>query len=900
MSQLSPEQMRAIDPKKSFWVEASAGSGKTKVLIDRVIRLLLEGAAPEHILCLTFTNAAAVEMRNRIYAKLSRWCTLNEEDLGQELHALGIESPSPLQREKAGALFFSLLEKPTELRIQTIHGFSQFLLRTFPLEVGLAPHFKVLTEKAAHALRNQAFHKALQTCSEPILSLLSRYTSPKGLKNLVEARLASRPSVSLYNQENSLESSKEMYARALQSYLGIDPSLTPKALRELFLSSLPPLPAAPEEGLFPTAKDEEIYAALKAAAGLRLEAPDKALKAYKSLFLTKKSEPRQKIFSKKMEEEESLREWVKSSQCALLELQTSLKHYSVLEASSALEELSSLFLSCYTESKKEDDALDYDDLIFYATKLLKNGQARPWILFKLEHDITHLLVDEAQDTNPNQWELVRSLVCNFFPELGANSYLKTLFVVGDLKQSIYSFQGADPESFGKIKNILGSLAKQENLSFTTSYRSAPAILTFADHLLNALKDPENSDCAGPYLHRPFRAKDVGYVELWPLVESPLKRKKEDWEMPQDYGDVQESRLIFAHHISDQIEEWLSCGRFLPSRNRSIEPRDIMILVRRRDSFVDELARLLKRKGIPVAGLDRLSLLDHIAIQDLLSLLNFVLLPVDDLNLAILLKGPLFEMAEDDLFFLCSSAGDACLFQKIASCPPFAAVSRKLENYLQSSKEFFEPYGFFLNALCQDQGWQRFISHLGAEVYEVLEEFLNLCKDYREEGPACLQLFAEWIKSQAIEVKRPNASSEENVVRILTIHGAKGLEAPIVILPDTAQVPKGFSPLYKSSSSHPLMIWLPEASMVTPLLSSLKSYHKDQEEYYRLLYVAVTRAEDELYIGGWSSKTLQKFPPWYQLCVESMQTLGVSQSSQRWGEIYTYGSHGAPSKPYPNP
>ncbi len=835
-------QRLAAHPHHSAWVAASAGSGKTKVLTDRVLNLLLEECPPERILCLTFTKAAAAEMANRVRARLGEWAICPEEDLLQSLHNLLGEAPSFEKMSYARKLFGATLDTPGGLKILTIHSFCQSLLKRFPLEAELSPFFEVADDTKRQALIKEASHQVMDNLSDLVLRF-----SESTLEELTTFILQTRVSF-----EGLLP---EKIEQALQTK-----GLSEEILLNALLDSIPEdklresLPLF-EEG---TSTDQERGLALAQFLSLTCDERMRQYADYLSLFLTLQGEKRaclltQKVslkypYLKELLEEEGLRleKWVENHNAL-----------DIAKVSKLFLTYGQAFLKAYENLKKEKSLLDYEDLILKTVALLKNPGCH-WVLYKLDGGLDHILVDEAQDTSPTQWAVIRAIAEEFYANAATDPRNRTLFIVGDEKQSIYSFQGADPAVFSQMQTDLRTFAHQsdkmwKDIDLNVSFRSTPEVLRVVDAVFSS-----------SILHLPFRKDAPGHVELWPLIKKQEEESLEPWQTPhvQYTQDLPQNRL--AKLIAQTIQGWLLHKGPLA---KPVRPGDILVLVRRRTSFVDALIRSLKEHDVPVAGIDRLWLLEGIGVQDLLKLAEFLLLPEDDLTLASVLKGPLFTLSEEDLFTLAYGREKMSLWQRLQKQDGFEAVTGLLKDLL-SRVDYFTPFALFSHILGPLEGRKKWQTHLGPECLDSLDEFLNLCLSFQEEKTPSLQGFLHWISQEVIELKRDLEQS--NQVRVMTVHGSKGLQAPIVFLPDTTQPPLDLPPFEIQGKA---LIWLPPSAKDIPFTKILKQTLRaqQQEEYRRLLYVALTRAEDALYICGWEGSSSRE--TWYNMVQQGLQKVG---------------------------
>jgi len=591
--------------------------------------------------------------------------------------------------------------------------------------------------------------------------------------------------------------------------------------------------------------------------------------AYVSVYLTQKKEIRKKLSEDQKPQAERILKFVKS--------------VSALEVAQRTVAVLVLFqgvLEGYQSRKMRRCVLDYDDLIIQTQKLLSQPGVASWIMYKLDGGIDHLLVDEAQDTNTAQWEIIQSLTAEFF---ASDKPYRTFFAVGDAKQSIYSFQGANPQEFLRLKSHFAALSQKvgqgwREVQLDLSYRSTTAILEIVDEVFaNAQNRHGVSFDESAIVHQAFRENHPGLVELWPLIEPDEVKEEEgtkgEWRLPLNRVERFSLEARLAHYLAEEVEKWITSKRVLPSTHRPIQPRDILILVRKRTALGQEIVRALKKRNIPVAGADRLVLTDHIAVMDLLALGQFVLLPEDDLTLACVLRSPLIGMSEDDLFALAHGRSGtlwASLSLKAKENPVFESAYVWLKSCLRQA-DITPVYEFYSWVLTQGEGWRRFLSRFGPEVEDALEEFLTQSLDYDQGHTSSLQGFVHFMNHQSQEIKRDASDTVHNQIRLMTIHGSKGLQAPIVILPDAAESGRG---------KRDALLWADNLVMLRPTQSQdieatqyfkTKSAEAEAEEKRRLLYVALTRAQDCLYVGGWTSGKDLASDCWYHIIQDALKT-----------------------------
>lgn len=898
------KQRLASDPLSSVWVGASAGSGKTKVLTDRVLRLMLAGTAPARILCLTFTKAAAAEMSIRINRTLGIWATLPDADLEDRLYDLCGERPTAETRTAARRLFAQVVDCPGGMKIQTIHAFCQSLLRRFPLEAGLAPHFEVMDERTSAGLlteaRDEVLHAGRAAPDTPLGKAMARLTADLNAEEFADilAELANERGriQRLFERYKGLDGATE----AVHRELGVEPGTTEAdILHEACADDaldVPTLREACRALSTGTKTDEErgigIQGWLDAA-----ESRVRAFQAYARLFLTAEGTARKTLITKKPAtafpaaltalEREAER---------LVSLMKRVKSAGVAASTTALLTLAEALLHAYDAKKKGKALLDYDDLILSANALLRGKDgvpAVPWVLFKLDGGLDHILIDEAQDTNPEQWAVVSSIAEEFFADLSAHNstgVTRTVFAVGDEKQSIFSFQRADPAEFARMRRHFQTRAETATrtwhaVELDISFRSTAAVLQAVDAVfrLDTAKDGVASEVSPVIRHRAFRRGHAGLVELWPPVKPAEVADPPAWAPPVERESADSPSARLAAVIADTIRDWTQRGETLESRGRPIQPGDVMVLVRRRTSFVTELVRALKDRAVPVAGVDRMVLTEQLAVMDLMALCEFLLLPEDDLTLATVLKGPLIGLSEDQLFDLAHGRRGtlwSALVAKAEEDPAYRPARRYLGAQLART-DFLAPYELFAGLLAapcpadERSGRRAILKRLGPDAQDPLDEFLAVCLTFEKTEPPSLQNFLAWLAASEAEIKR-ELEQGGGRVRIMTVHGSKGLQAPIVFLPDTLGTP----------TQSPPILW-PDEGCAVPLFAARRSQEdalcaeararanrRRDQEYRRLLYVALTRAEDRLYVCGYQGRRDPSDSCWYKLVEAAMGEIGV--------------------------
>lgn len=877
----TPDQLQrlAADPQACVWVSASAGTGKTKVLTDRVLNLLLEGAEPQRILCLTFTRAAAGEMQNRLHQRLSEWVVASPEELGQVLTRFLGSAPTEAQLLRARTLFPIVLDSPGGMKIQTIHGFCQSILKKFPLEANLTPNFQVLDETLANHLLQKVQEDVLRSHSDlrPHLARLTDQFDDNSFSEMLSLLMAERHKWSwLLHEPQGVGRARLELERLL--HVSLDDTLAhykDRAFKD-FSFDKEALQYAGDCLLKGSETDQQRGARLKE----QLRVLD--LEIYSSIFLTAEGEIRKRLLTKKVSDSfPDVQEILVREAERIQGVWNQIHALECAQRSWAIVNLGLAILRAYEKEKQRRGQLDYNDLIERTAQLMQMPEVAPWVLYKLDGGLDHILVDEAQDTNLHQWLVISSLAEEFFSGIGTRDNRRTLFVVGDQKQSIYSFQGANPVVFnGMRKNFARAIQDAEanwrEVQLNISFRSTSAVLGVVDKVFEHLLARDGLVWDEQLIeHHSFRKGQGGLVEIWPLVAPQEADEPAPWEPPvaieaQDIAP----QVRLAQVMASQIKSWLDRGELLLSQGRPIRAGDIMVLVRRRSSFVDDLVRALKQAGVPVAGADRMDLLAHLAVQDLIALGRFVIQPLDDLNLASLLKSPLLNMTEEELFQLAYKRGETCLWQRLQERK--CAYFTKLEKYRLLAEEV-TPFHFYATALGAWNGAHDLLARLGFEAQDPMDEFLNVVQTYQMSNIPSMLGFLTWLSQGELEVKRDLDNGAQNEVRIMTVHGSKGLQAPIVFLPDTVQLPRYSEQiLWASCGEHArLPIWSPPSAKscdVTDLFKQQAQLQIDQE-YRRLLYVAMTRAEDRLYVCGWQTQQEPQEACWYKMIQTAIQGVG---------------------------
>lgn len=881
-------QRQAADPQSSVWVAASAGSGKTSVLTDRVLALLLSGTRPERILCLTFTRAAAAEMAQRINQRLSLWATEPDRDVRQQVADLLDTSPDEAQLDLARQLFARVLDVPGGLKILTLHSFCQSLLGRFPLEAGIAPHFEAIDERSAAELLIAARDTVLSEARADgpfadALAIVTEHIQEESFGELIA--LLARDRGRLRRFVDRCGGAAGVPGAVAQT-LGVPADLRPEQVVAEACNAHQvdgeALAIAAEALLGGTEKtDQPRGHAIKGWLAADAEAKRSGFADYMSQFLTQEGTPRARLITKQAATPEAVSA-LDAEASRLLAVLERRRAAITMRASVALLQLGAALLDAYETAKAALARLDYDDLILKTIALLRENADAAWVLFKLDGGLDHILIDEAQDTNPDQWTVVEALAEEFFAGTGAREDTRTIFAVGDPKQSIFSFQRADPDAFAEMRRFFKQRIEDagenwRDVELNWSFRSTGPVLSAVDTVF--ARDPAQDGVAQngeTIVHQAVRDGQAGLVEVWPLLGPRGEPDPKPWSPPTERADPDSPSGRLAVALASRIAAWIG-AETLPSKGRPIRAGDIMILVRRRNSFVEDMVRALKALDIPVAGVDRMVLSEQIAVMDLIALGEFLLLPEDDLTLAVVLKGPLVGFDDDDLYTLAYDRGDATLWQRLsemaASEPKFRTARDWLAELLAAA-DYTPPYELYARTLNHrtgggESGRQRMVARLGIEAEDPIEEFLNLALAHERTEIPSLQNFLHWLKAGDATITRDLEHTGRDEVRIITVHGAKGLQAPIVILPDTTTAPTSSPPILWQDETP---LWPPQRAHEPPICSAARgeANRRRDQEYRRLLYVAMTRAEDRLLLCGWHGKRQPSDSCWYKLVRDALE------------------------------
>ena len=871
-------QIEASDPAASAWVAANAGSGKTHVLAQRVIRLMLDGADPAKILCLTFTKAAAANMANRIFDTLAKWIALDDDALENAIEELEGDAPSRRRREHARRLFAQALDTPGGLKVQTIHAFCTRLLHQFPFEADVAARFTVLEERAENdllaRLRLSVLLDAAAVPESPLGRALSTAITVATDRTFAEAideaiRARDRLTAWIAHAGSIANAMTE-----LSLLLGIGPHDTVDQVEAAMV----------ESPIFPATEWTAAAAALRQGATTDKERAERLAAAamatgttrvdrYLQVFFNNDETPRQRIVTKAIQTNAPrLAERLCEEQKRLAGLVARRRAVRARERTAALVTVADAVIGRYRTEKDRRGLLDYDDLIDKTLALMDKVDAA-WVHYKLDLGIDHVLIDEAQDTSPKQWEIVKRLAAEFTVGEGARPVRRTIFAVGDEKQSIFSFQGAAPGEFAAARLHFQRAHRETEINFlpcrfSHSFRSGVNVLGAVDKVFARLEMFASiTTDSGGISHSALPNASPGLVEIWPLIEAEKRQEIEGWDAPFDQVSEENPQMKLAKRVAAQVTAL---------RARGCRAGDMLVLVRQRGPLFEAIIRTLKNAGIPVAGADRLVLTEHIAVMDLMVLADALLLPDDDLALATVLKSPLFGFDDSQLFEIAYGRMSS-LRAALAGKPGFAPTAARLDELAEAARRD-TPFAFYARLLGAERGRRKFLARLGSEAADALDEFLNLALAYEASETPSLQGFVAWLRAATTVVKRDMDVAREEV-RVMTVHGAKGLEAPIVILADTTTRPAGprdprllALPRARAAPGTPdCLVWAGTmATDVGPIGAARETARTAaSDEYRRLLYVAMTRTAEHLIVCGAQGLNGKPRNCWYDLVYDAL-------------------------------
>ncbi len=913
---LHAAQLKASDPAASIWVSANAGSGKTHVLTQRVVRLLLRGTPPAKILCLTFTKAAAAQMATRVFDTLAKWTNLDDAALREAVLATGAPQPSRDDLLLARRLFTRTVETPGGLKIQTIHAFCERLLHLFPFEANVPARFEVADDMRQAALMTGAKREAVAEAHRSPGALgaaLARVadevpaaTIEQLIGDAMRARAPARrwvaadPQGQLAGRLDPGGAGEDLSVACVERDMlegGLAPTRWPGFAAFLATGSAADL-----------ARADKWQAAIEAHADLRAERGSRAraVVTYLALFFTQTGGPAKALMTGGLAKQRpDLLPELDAEQERLAGLIERRKTAETIERTQALFSLADLAMVKYERRKVLHGVLDFDDLI-ERTRTLLDRSDTAWVLHKLDAGIDHVLVDEAQDTSEAQWRILDDLTDDFASGLAGRGSERSFFAVGDDKQSIFSFQGAAPHKFHAMRQsfarrFLAGDKTFEHVRLKTSFRSVPGVLAAVDRVFEVAAHQGGlvpTDDVWP-VHESVKSRLPGLIEIWPPVGRTESDDPSDWRIPVDVPDERDPATVLAARIAGTIAMLVAPGspeRVHEGRSevpRPVRPGDVLILVRRRNSFFEAVIRALKQAQVPVAGADRLDVANHIAVMDLVAAGRVALLPQDDLTLACLLKSPLFGFTDDDLLRLAPERTGP-LIDALAYAPDarYRDAHAKIRAWNRHAAEV-APFVFYVELLGRDGGRRQMEARLGPEAHDAIDEFLRLALAHERDAAPSLSGFLCEVEGLQTSIKR-DMEGPGDAVRVMTVHAAKGLEAKVVFLPDTCGVPSlQHEPvifnLQADDAAPPILAWSPRRdSDCAPVAAARAAVREGtMEEYRRLLYVALTRAEERLYIAGFHGARGPDAQCWNSMIAAAFAGEGeTSRHPAPWGGTET--------------
>ncbi len=845
----SQRQVDAADPASSTWLAANAGSGKTSVLTDRVARLLLNHVDPTRILCLTYTKAAASEMQNRLFRRLGEWAMMPDTNLRDALAQLGFDRwLAPDDLRSARRLFARAIETPGGLRIQTIHSFCAGLLRRFPMEAGISPQFVEMEDRAAALLRDEIVEDMASGPYRDVLAGLAMLATGDDLVRLVADIASHRAGFAA-----------PLDRPACLNAFGLSQDFAPDHLIATVFNGTE---ATLFEQVLPILRRHSptMQTLAKTLASIHLADPTTDdLESLYDAFLYKKdgtykAEAKTSTIPAKLAAGEMgddlLADFHDFMRRVALAKDRELALRSA-ENTHALHRFAAAFLPEYKARKAARGALDFDDLISGAKALLTDAAVAQWVLYRLDGGIDHILVDEAQDTSPVQWDVINLLAQEILDNPGDPANPRTMFVVGDVKQSIYSFQGANVDDFARMRQHFADRLQTgdralANMTLEHSFRSSPLILNVVDAALGA----EAAAMGGDFRHAAFRTDMPGRVEIWPPFLTDKPAEHGEWTDPVDRISPRHPATLLAEKIAARIKEILNAKTFIPGKNgpRLATAGDFLILVRRRSDLFSEIIRACKAAGLPIAGADVLKLGAELAVKDMVSLLAFLVTPEDDLALAETLKSPLFGWDEDQLFRL-AHGRRGYLWTALRDCAEQHPGTLAILTDLRNQADFLRPFDLLERVLTRHNGRRLLLTRLGHEAEDGIDALLSQALAYERSDVPSLTGFLTWLQTEEVQIKR-QVDTSGNLIRVMTVHGAKGLEAPIVILPDTADpTARDRSRLIRLLDG--TVVWKPGTADSPAILTEARQARLEaaDRESLRLMYVAMTRAQSWLMVGA---------------------------------------------------
>jgi len=910
--------LEAASPNISATVTASAGSGKTWLLVSRMVRLLLHGAAPGSILALTFTRKAAGEMQARLTERLRDLAMADDQKLITLLTELG-EDHSADACQNARQLYEKCLLSDYPVRAMTFHSFCQDILSRFPVEANLPPDFELvestalLIEQSIQQLYSEATITPDGALAQNLETLLEHSQSIDSTKTALKSFIDHRSDWWAYteDQNNSIEFAIEQLQQQLKIEADSDPA------SQLFNRELPRKLERFRELHMQIATDKQmLHAEIIALALQQTENTDKAFGMLQPAFLTKTDTALARKSTKKSEKilgvdgsDEYVRLHHEIAE-QLLEIKDLFARKKTLERNIAWFNAASHLLDIFQTLKSQLHNLDFTDLEWRTYQLLKHSENAEWVQYKLDQRINHLLIDEFQDTNPTQWHLLKPLLEELAS--GDTERQRSVFIVGDEKQSIYGFRRANPELQSHVADWLEQQIGATKWPLNKSWRSSPAVID----LVNAIFLPEDGELLSGFPEHGTHKTDLpGKIVIKELFAAP---DKNDLPEPTYFRNpLVEARNIPKHQqylaeakwIADTIQNIISEG-LLIEKDSGAEPvqyDDIYILLKNR-THVSQLEQVLRKQHIPFISANRSTLLNSLEIRDMEALLEVLVAPYNDLALAQILKSPIFSATDEQLLELASVTEYRRWFKKMEhlsgtldALHPVARAFHFLTKWQKVTDRI--PVHDLLDIIFYDTNLlNRYQASapdsIKAQVKANLQSFLDLALEIDSGRYPSVTHFLNKLRSlKKLPGDAPDeasANSGQARVNIMTVHAAKGLEAPVVFMADTASQS---SPklAHNTMVNWPTNRSKPDAFHLMGVKTSWDSVSENfvkkaagfqSREDLNLLYVALTRAKQFLFISGSepNRKIQSSSPNWYALISQGMDKLRDSDSDD---ELSTY-------------
>jgi ATP-dependent helicase/nuclease subunit A len=913
----------ASNPALNATVSASAGSGKTWLLITRIVRLLIEGADPGNIIALTFTRKAAGEMQIRLNQRLFEMATADDSDLEALLRIIDCGITEENKKTAAG-LYEKIMHSPYPVRIQTFHSFCQDILARFPLEADIPPGFDLLEDSSL--LQRQAwqmlFDKASLNASRSRLNkeldiIMQFCNGPDNTLNALNSFLNHRSDWWAYTSHSQ---NPVAYAcNRLATLLDIEDLQDMKTdqLTEQFLSEANKVKLSQFAGLLREIKNktsEKHAASIEQALHECETDSNTAFNLIKSAFIKKDGEilSQGRSLSPTLEKKlgiENSRRFIELH----LEISRDIMEVNELEKrllsyriNRAWYYAGSIYLDLFQQLKREMRLLDFTDLEWKCYMLLQHADNAHWVQYKIDQRIDHLLIDEFQDTNPTQWHLLSPILEEI--AAGQQHRQRSVFLVGDEKQSIYSFRRANPALQAQASNWLADRLDARATPLDFSRRSSPAIINCVNLIFDqpVIKNIMNSFVT----HDTYLDSLPGKVLLFELFRQDDEDTGENEQSTHEEiyfrNPLLQARELNtltarhreAEHIARQIQHLINKPEFITDQGkaRCLEFGDIMILMRNR-THIAIYENALKQHGIPYIGSKKGGLLDNIEIQDLSCLLNTLMTPFNNLALAQVLKSPIFSATDEDLILLAQhndgSTGSQHWYERLLQLA--ADPESKTGHALRRASHLLPRWQQLAEQLpvhdCLDMIFSegniinRFIAASREEnkqkVAANCQRFLELSLETDSGRYPSITRFLQRLNKLESHSdsppEEPLAQNNANQVTLLTIHGSKGLEAPVVFLADCNSNPRNTNAYaslvsWPASQSRPVNFQLQlnreNTDQVTRQLQQEKLNEQAREEL-NLLYVAVTRAREQLYISG-SESGRRNNNSWYQTIYNGLE------------------------------